>query len=165
MVSLRAQVTSKASREMSCARASLPCRGWRGSAHQPRCSGRGPDHRDGLVEVETVQVGAMVPTPRAVNQMPTTASSQEEVKAAAVVGCALEDQATEVTVGSHDVVGLFLLAKLVAVVLGLGLGGFTHQGGGHQELHGGEQGSIEDTCDAHHVEGASGCCARPGTPA
>ena len=28
-----------------CARASLPCRGWRGSAHQPRCSGRGPDHQ------------------------------------------------------------------------------------------------------------------------
>ena len=28
-----------------CARASLPYRGWRGSAHQPRCSGRGPDHQ------------------------------------------------------------------------------------------------------------------------
>ena len=52
-------------------------------------------------------------TPRAVNQMPTTGQDQEEVKAAAVVeGSVLEDQATEVTVGSHDVVGLFLLAEL-----------------------------------------------------
>ena len=78
------------------------------------------------------------------------------MKAAAVVeGCVLEDQATEVTVGSHDVVGLFLLAELVAVVLGLGLGGFTHQGGGHQgAVHGGEQAAAENTCDAQHVEGA-----------
>ncbi len=112
--------------------------------------------KDGLVEVETVQVEghgghAKGGEPDADNGP----GSQEEVKAAAVIeGGVLEDQATEVTVGSHDVVGLFLLAELVAVVLGLGLGGFTHQGGGHQgAVHGGEQGSTEDTCDAHHVEG------------
>merc|ERR1712100_1015937 len=112
--------------------------------------------KDGLVEVEAVQVEghgghAQGGEPDADNRP----GSQEEVKATAVVeGGVLEDQATEVTVGSHDVVGLFLLAELVAVVLGLALGGFTHQGGGHQgAVHGGEQGSTEDTCDAHHVEG------------
>ena len=99
----------------------------------------GVDHtalgiQDRLVEVETVQVEghrahAKGGEPDA-NHGP---GSQEEVEAAAVVeGGVLEDQATEVTVGSHDVVGLFFLAELVTVVLALGLGGFTHQGGGHQ---------------------------------
>merc|ERR1711943_164722 len=112
--------------------------------------------KDGLVEVEAVQVErhgahAQGGEPDADNRP----GSQEEVKATAVVeGGVLEDQATEVTVGSHDVVGLFLLAELVAVVLGLALGGFTHQGGGHQgAVHGGEQGSTEHTRDAQHVEG------------
>merc|ERR1711943_77232 len=112
--------------------------------------------KDGLVEVEAVQVEghgrhAQGGEPDADNGP----CSQEEVQAAAVVeGCVLEDQATEVTVGSHDVVGLFLLAKLVAVVLGLSLGGFTHQGGGHQRaVHGGEQGSTEHTSHTKHVEG------------
>merc|ERR1711991_751251 len=112
--------------------------------------------QDGLVEVETVQVeshgaDAHGSEPDADNGP----GSQEEVKAAAVVeGCVLEDQATEVAVGSHDVVGLFLLAELVAVVLGLSLGGFTHQGGGHQgAVHGGEQAAAENTCAAQHVEG------------
>merc|ERR1711991_314430 len=112
--------------------------------------------KDGLVEIETVQVEghgghAEGGEPDADNGP----GSQEEVKATAVVeGGVLEDQATEVTVGSHDVVGLFLLAELVAVVLGLGLGGFTHQGGGHQgAVHGGEQAAAENTCDAQHVEG------------
>ena len=77
------------------------------------------------------------------------------MQAAAVVERGvLEDQATEVTVGSHDVVGLFLLAELVAVVLGLALGGFTHQGGGHQgAVHGGEQAAAEHTGHTQHVEG------------
>merc|ERR1712100_998464 len=112
--------------------------------------------KDGLVEVETVQVeshgaDAQGSEPDADNGP----GAQEEVKATAVVeGGVLEDQATEVTVGSHDVVGLFLLAKLVAVVLGLGLGGFTHQGGGHQRaVHGGEQAAAENTSHTHHVEG------------
>ena len=112
--------------------------------------------KDGLVEVEAVQVeghgaDAHGREPNADNRP----GGQEEVKATAVVeGGVLEDQATEVTVGSHDVVGLFLLAKLVAVVLGLALGGFTHQGGGHQgAVHGGEQAAAENTCDAQHVEG------------
>merc|ERR1711991_771435 len=112
--------------------------------------------QDGLVEVEAVQVeghgaDAHGREPDADNRP----GAQEEVKATAVVeGGVLEDQATEVTVGSHDVVSLFLLAELVAVVLGLALGGFTHQGGGHQgAVHGGEQGSTEHTCDTQHVEG------------
>merc|ERR1711991_1231715 len=112
--------------------------------------------QDGLVEVEAVQVeghgaDAHGREPDADNRP----STQKEVKATAVVeGGVLEDQATEVTVGSHDVVGLFLLAELVAVVLGLALGGFTHQGGGHQgAVHGGEQAAAENTCDAQHVEG------------
>merc|ERR1711975_79459 len=112
--------------------------------------------QDGLVEVEAVQVeghgaNAHGREPDADNRP----GSQEEVKATAVIeGGVLEDQATEVTVGSHDVVGLFLLAELVAVVLRLALGGFTHQGGGHQgAVHGGEQAAAENTCDAQHVEG------------
>merc|ERR1712159_918823 len=86
--------------------------------------------KDGLVEVETVQV---------------------ESHGADAQGS--EPDAND-RPGSHDVVGLFLLAELVAVVLGLALDGFTHQGGGHQgAVHGGEQASTEHTCDAHHVEG------------
>jgi len=43
------------------------------------------------------------------------------VEAAAIVEAGvLEDQKAEVTLGSHDVVGLFILAELVAVVLTLG---------------------------------------------
>merc|ERR1712159_953521 len=112
--------------------------------------------KDGLVEVETVQVeghgaDAHGGEPDADNRP----GSQEEVKATAVVeGGVLENQATEVTVGSHDVVGLFLLAELVAVVLRLALSGFTHQGGGHQgAVHSGEQAAAENTCDAQHMEG------------
>ena len=110
----------------------------------------------GLVEVEAVEVEghrgyAEGGEPDADNGP----GCQEEVQAAAVVeGGVLEDQATEVTVGSHDVVGLFLLAKLVAVVLGLGLGGFTNQRRGHQgAVHGGEQAATEDASHTEHVEG------------
>ncbi|CAI8156190.1 MAG: Uncharacterised protein [Prochlorococcus marinus str. MIT 9215] len=50
------------------------------------------------------------------------------MQAAAVVEAGvLEDQTTEVAVGCNDVVGLFLLAKLVAVVLRFAFGGFTDQ--------------------------------------
>ena len=123
--------------------------------------GPGVDHaalaiEDRLVEVETVEVEshrahAQGGEPDA-NHGP---SSQEEVKATAVVEAGvLEDQTTEVTVGSHDVVGLFFLAELVTVVLGLALGGFTHQGGGHQgAVHGGEQAAAEHTGHTQHVEG------------
>jgi hypothetical protein len=72
-----------------------------------------------LIEVETVQVeshGA-----NAHGCKPNTYNwedCQEEVKTPTVVKAGiLEDQATKVTVSSHDVVGLFLLAKLIAVVL------------------------------------------------
>ena len=49
----------------------------------------------------------MVLTPSAANQMPTTGQAARRSEGTAVVeGGVLEDQATEVTVGSHDVVGL-----------------------------------------------------------
>ena len=66
----------------------------------------------------------------------------------------LEDETTEVAVGRNDVVGLFFLAELVAVVLGLGLGGFTHQRRGHQRtVHGGEQAATKHSGHTQHVEG------------
>jgi len=111
---------------------------------------------DGLVEVETVQVerhgaDAQSGEPDA-DHRPCT---QEEVQAAAIVEARiLEDQPTEVAVSRNDVVGLFFLTELVAVVLGLVLSGFTHQGGGHQRtVHRGEQATAEDGCDTQHVEG------------
>ena len=85
--------------------------------------------QDRLVEVEAVQVeshgaDAQGSEPDADNGP----SSQEEVKATAVVeGCVLEDQTTEVAVSCNDVVGLFLLSKLVAIVEGLFLSGFTYE--------------------------------------
>ena len=90
--------------------------------------------KDGLVEVEAVQVeghgrNAHGRKPDADNR-PCT---QEEVEATAVVeGGVLEDEATEVAGSSHDGVRLFVLAELIAVVLGLGLGCFRNQGGGDQ---------------------------------
>ena len=44
----------------------------------------------------------------------------------------LEDQATEVTVSSHDVVGLFLLSKLIAIVQRLIFCRLANQGRSHQ---------------------------------
>src|SRR6476469_580296 len=111
---------------------------------------------DGLVEVEPVQVerhgaDAQGGEPDA-DDGPCT---QEEVQGAAVVeGRILEDQAAKVAVSCHDVVGLFFLTELVAVVLRLVLGGFTNQGGGHQRtVHGGEQATTEYTRYAQHMEG------------
>ena len=76
---------------------------------------------DGLVEVETVEVechgaNTKCSEPDA-NDRPCC---EEEVQRAGVVeGSVLEDQATEVTVGSDDVVGLFFLTELITIVLGL----------------------------------------------
>ena len=111
---------------------------------------------DRLVEVETVQVerhraDAQGREPDA-NHRPCT---QEEVQGTAVVERrVLEDQTTEVAVRCHDVVGLFLLAKLVAVVLRLRLGRLTHQRGGDERtVHCGEQRTAEDSGHTQHVEG------------
>ena len=109
----------------------------------------------GLVEVEAVEVEGHGGHPKGGEpDADDGPGCQEEVQAAAVVeGGVLEDQATEVTVGSHDVVGLFLLAELVAVVLGLGLGGFTNQRRGHQgAVHGGEQAAAKHPSHTQHVE-------------
>ena len=55
------------------------------------------------------------------------------MKATAVVEAGvLEDQTTEVTVGSHDVVGLFFLAELVTRVLTFSFGSFPDYGGGYE---------------------------------
>ena len=85
--------------------------------------------QDRLVEVETVQVeGHRAHAKAGEPDAHYGPGCKEEVQAAAVVeGCVLEDQATEVTVGSHDVVGLFFLTKLITVVVALIFGGFTHQ--------------------------------------
>ena len=84
---------------------------------------------DGTIVVKSVQIKSHRGNPK--SSKPNTnygPGSKEEVQAAAVVeGGVLEDQATEVTVGSHDVVGLFLLAEFISVVLGLRLGGFTNK--------------------------------------
>jgi len=74
---------------------------------------------DRLVKVETIEVEchgahAKGSEPDA-NDRP---GSQEEVKAAAVIeGGILEEETTEVPVSSDDVIGFFLLTKLVAIVL------------------------------------------------
>ena len=112
--------------------------------------------QDGLVEVEAVEVEGHGGHPHGgepdADHRP---GRQEEVEATAVVeGGVLEDETTKVAVGGHDVIGLFLLAKLVAVVLGLALGGFPHQGRGDQgAVHGGEERATENTRHPQHVEG------------
>ena len=74
---------------------------------------------DGLVEIETVQVerhrgDTQSGEPDADNRP----SSKEEVQGTGVVErCVLEDQATEVTVSSDDVIRLFFLTKLVTCLL------------------------------------------------
>ena len=70
---------------------------------------------DGLVEVETVEVechGAYTKSSEPdTNDRPCC---QEEVKTTGVVErCILEDQTTEVSMSSNDVIGLFFLTKLV----------------------------------------------------
>ena len=84
---------------------------------------------NGLIEVEPVEVechGA-----DAEGGKPDSHDwprSEEEMQASRIVKrCILEDQATEVTVSSDDVVGLFFLTELVAIVLRLGFGGLTNQ--------------------------------------
>src|SRR6476469_2297628 len=111
---------------------------------------------DGLVEVEPVQVerhgaDAQGGAPDA-DDGPCT---QEEVQGAAVVeGRILEDQAAEVAVSCHDVVGLFFLTELVAVVLRLVLGGRRIIKKKNQRtVHGGEQATTEDTRHTELMEG------------
>ena len=110
---------------------------------------------DALVEVEPVQVerhraDAQRREPNA-NYRPRT---QEEVQAPRVVEAGiLENQPTKVPVRCHDVVGLFFLPKLVAIVLALVLGRLTHQRGGHQRpVHGAEQAAAEHPSNPQHVE-------------
>ena len=81
---------------------------------------------DGLVEVETVQVGChggdtKCSEPDTDNRPPRGRSART-----GVVEGVLEDQTTEVAM-SNDVIGLFFLTELVTVVLGLSFSGFTNQ--------------------------------------
>ena len=112
--------------------------------------------QDRLVEVEAVQVerhraDAQCREPDAHNRP----RCQEEVQGAAVVEAGvLENQTTEVTVSGNDVVRLFLLTELITVVRGLAFRGLAYQRRADQgTVHGGEQRTAENTCDAQHVEG------------
>ena len=111
---------------------------------------------DGLVEVKTVEVECHGANTK--SSEPDTDNrpcGEEEVQRAGVVeGSVLEDQATEVTMSCHDVVGLFFLTELVTIVLTFALSGFTNQRGSNQRtVHSTEQRTTEDTSNAQHVEG------------
>ena len=90
--------------------------------------------KDGLVEVETVQVECHRANTKCgepdANNRPC---SKEEVQGTGVVeSSVLEDQTTKVTVSGNNVVCFFFLTKLVTIVLGLSFGGFTNQRRGNQ---------------------------------
>ena len=74
---------------------------------------------DGLVEVEAVEVESHGRD--AEGGKPDShhwPRSEEEMQASRIVKrCILEDQATKVTVSGYNVVGLFFLSELVAIVL------------------------------------------------
>ena len=76
---------------------------------------------NGLVEVEAVEVESHGRD--AEGGKPDShhwPRSEEEMQASRIVKrCILENQATKVTMSGNDVVGLFFLTELVAVVLGL----------------------------------------------
>ena len=103
---------------------------------------------NGVVEVEPIEVECH--RAHTHGSQPDTdhrPGTQEEVQSTAVAEARiLENQATEVTVSSHDVVGLFLLTELVAIVGRLSFGGLTDQSGnspenrasqrtGHHQIH------------------------------
>ena len=79
------------------------------------------------LKLKPFRLNAMVDTPRAVNQIPTTAMRKKCSERELLNEAVLEDETTEVTVGCDDVIGLFFLTELVTVVLGLSLSGFTNQ--------------------------------------
>jgi hypothetical protein len=111
---------------------------------------------DGLVEVETVQVERhRGDTQSGEPDTDNRPCCEEEVQRTGVVeGSVLEDQTTEVPVGSNDVVGLFFLTELVSIVLGLVFGGLTNQRRGNQRtVHCTEQRTAEHASNAEHVEG------------
>ena len=110
---------------------------------------------DGLVEVETIQVechraDAKCSEPDADN---SHAARKKCKRTGVVEGCVLEDQTTEVTVCSNDVVGLFFLTELVTIVLGLGFGGLTNQRRSNQtSVHCREQRTTEHPSNTEHME-------------
>jgi len=75
------------------------------------------------LKLNPFRLNAIVLIPNAVNQIPTTGHCQEEVERTTVRISSQNNlirssnQSTEITVGSYDVVGLFFLSELVAVVL------------------------------------------------
>ena len=111
---------------------------------------------DGLVEVEPVEVerhgGDAEGGKPDSHDWPRC---EEEVQRARIVERSiLENQTTEVSMCCNNVVGLFFLTKLVTVVLRLCFGSLADQRRSNQRtMHGGEQGTTEDTCDSQHVEG------------
>lgn len=75
--------------------------------------------KDALIKVQTVQIERH--RTNAKSSEPDTnnrPSSQKKVKASAIVkGCVLEDKASEITVGGHNVIRLFFLTELVSIIL------------------------------------------------
>ena len=111
---------------------------------------------NGLIEVESVEVechGADAEGGKPDSHDWATQRGRNAASSRIVKRCILENQTTEVTVSSDDVVGLFFLTELVTIVLGLGFGGLTNQRRGNQRtVHCTEQRSTEHTCYAEHVE-------------
>ena len=110
---------------------------------------------DGLVEVETVEVECHGANTK--SSEPDTDNRpccEEEVQRTGVVeGSVLEDQATEVTVGSNDVVGLFFLTKLVTIVLRLSFSRLADKRGSNEtSVHSREKRSTEYPSNTEHVE-------------
>ena len=74
---------------------------------------------DGLIEVKAVQIERH--SRHAKSSKPDThhrEGSKEEMKTAAIVKRSiLEDQSSEVSMSGNDIVGLFLLTKLVSITL------------------------------------------------
>ena len=134
-----------------CARASLPCRGCAVQHISPGVRDA-LTIKDGLVEVETVQVDHGADAQGGEPDAGDRPGSQEEVKAAVVEG-RIGRSGDRSNRRQPRCCRSLPLGRTCSRVLGLALGGFTHQGGGHQgAVHGGERGS-PNTCDAQHVEG------------
>jgi len=111
---------------------------------------------NGLVEVEPVQVERhRAHTQRCKPDTHHRPCRQEEVQTTRIVERSiLEDQTTKVTVSGNNVVGLFLLPKLVTIVLGFFFGRLTNQRRSYQRtVHGREQRTTKHTSHTQHMEG------------
>ena len=107
------------------------------------------------LKLNPLRLNAMVLTPRAVNQIPTTQPRcEEEVQRARIVERSiLENQTTEVSMCCNNVVGLFFLTELVTIVLRLCFSGFTYKTGSNEtSVHSREKRSTEYPSNTEHME-------------